>query len=246
VSLTVLAAAVLLAAPGYAFDEVYQQTFPLPSGAVFQLQNVNGSVNISSWERDEVEVYAVKTAQSDPRDLDRVQIEVQAQGEIVSVETRYPQDDGVEVYVEYHIRVPSHCELRRISTVNGFVRVFGVDGSGDFRTVNGSVEVFDSSGRFSAHTTNGNVRMALRGLEGNGPVALETVNGSVELGLPTDVGAELEVRSMNGDFRSELPVLVKDSVGPRGFRGRLGRGGGPVRIRTVNGPIRIVSLRGTV
>src|SRR5712691_5574806 len=99
VGLVVVAAAVLLAAPGYAFDEVFQQTYPLPSGAVFQLQNVNGSVNISSWEREEVEVYAVKTTQSDPRDLDRVHIEVRSQGDAVAVETRYPQDDGVEVYV---------------------------------------------------------------------------------------------------------------------------------------------------
>ena len=246
VGLVVLTAAVLLAAPGYAFDEVFQQTYPLPPGAVFQLQNVNGSVNVSAWEREEVEVYAIKTAQSDPRDLDRVQIEVQSQGDTVRVETRYPQDDAVAVYVEYHIRVPHRCELRRISTVNGFVRVFGVEGSGDLRTVNGNVDVFDSSGRFSARTTNGNVRIALHGLEGSGPLSLETVNGTVELGLPGDAGADLEVLSLNGDFRSELPVLVKNSVGARGFRGRLGRGGGPLRIHTVNGAIRIVSLRGTI
>jgi hypothetical protein len=245
-SLAILAATAVLAAPGYAFDNVFQQTYPLSAGAVFQLQNVNGSVNISAWERDQVEVYALKSTQGDPRDLDRVQIEVQSRGDTLAVDTRYPQDDGVEVYVEYHIRVPQHCELRRVSTVNGFVRVFGVEGSGDLRTVNGGVEVFDSAGRFSAHTTNGNLRLELRGMEGNGPVVLETVNGSVELGLPASAGADVEVRSLNGDFRSELPVLVKDSLDARGFRGRLGPGGSTLHIHTVNGAIRIVSLRGTV
>src|SRR5574341_416011 len=114
----ILAAAAVLAAPTWGFDEVFQQTYPLPSGGTFLLTNVNGAVQISGWDRNEVEVRAVKTALGAQSDLKRVRIEVAAAPNRVAVETRYPQDDGVEVYVEYRIRVPRRVHLERVATVN--------------------------------------------------------------------------------------------------------------------------------
>ena len=66
------------------------------------------------------------------------------------------------------------------------------------------------------------------------------------IALPPDTDAELDLRSLNGDFRSELPLTLQGSFGPREVRGRLGLGGGPLRIRTVNGGIRVVTMRPTV
>lgn len=246
VGLVVLAAAAILAAPCFAFDEVFQQTYPLTAGGSFQLQNVNGSVQVSGWERDEVEVHAVKSAKRNPGDLQRVRIEVEAKADSVAVETRYPHDNGIDVSVEYHVRVPHRVLLRRVGTVNGQVRISGVEATGELRSVNGDVEVADSAGRLSARTTNGNVRLELRRLDAGGPISVETVNGSVVLALPADAGAELDVRSVNGDFRSELPVTLQGSLGSREFHGRLGAGGDAIRIRTVNGGIRVVTLRPTV
>src|SRR3989442_15862663 len=70
-SLLVATGMAILAAPGFAVDEVFQQTYPLPEGGAFQLQNVNGSVQVSGWERDEVEVYALKSGLQGHRDLQR-------------------------------------------------------------------------------------------------------------------------------------------------------------------------------
>ncbi len=246
VGLVLIAAAAILAAPCYAFDEVFQQTYALPPGGSFQLQNVNGSVRVSGWERNQVEVRAVKSARRNPNDLARVRIEVEARADSVAVATRYAEDTGVDVTVEYEIHVPHRVRLDRVATVNGAVRVSGVEARGELRSVNGNVEVFDSSGRLSARTTNGNVRMELRQLESSGSMAVETVNGSVLLALPANAGAELDVRSVNGDFRSELPVNVQGSLDFRAFQGRLGPGGSLIRIRTVNGGIRVVTARSTV
>ncbi len=241
--LTVLVAAAVLAAPCFAFDEVFQQTYPLPAGGSFRLQNVNGSVHVSGWDREEVQVRAVKSARRNPRDLHRVQIEVQARPDSVAVETRYPSDDGVEVYVEYRIRLPRRVLLTHVATVNGTVHVSGVEARGEVRSVNGNVEVYDSSGRLNAHTTNGNVRLELRQMDPSGPLIAETVNGSIVLALPPDAGAELDVRSVNGDFHSELPLTLSGSIGSREFHGRLGAGGSSIRIRTVNGTIRVEMIR---
>jgi hypothetical protein len=242
-----LAAIAWICFPAFASNQTFEKTYPLSSGGSFLLENVNGSVQVDGWERDEVEVRAVKTASSDPRDLERVHIEVETEPGQVVVRTKYPRGAGVEVAVDYHIHVPNRVLLGSIETVNGSVTVRGVEGAGELRSVNGNVEVLDSSGRFSAKTTNGNLRLQFRHLLDGGPMNLETVNGSVVLGLPSDARANLKVLNMNGDFYSELPVTsTAGSPATRAFRGKLGSGGGEISVRTVNGGIRLLVERPAV
>jgi Putative adhesin len=237
----VLTAVLCLALPGFADVQVFEQTYPLASGGQFVLQNVNGSVRVEGWNRDEVEVRAVKTSESDARDLALVKIDVESHPGEVDVHTLYPDGEDAEVAVEYVVHVPYRVLLHSIGTVNGSVSVRGVHGAGELRSVNGNVEVLDSSGRFSAHTTNGNLHLELCSLTDGAPMDLETVNGSVTLGLPSNASADLSVRNMNGDVSSDVPVYSTAALpGAQVFHGRLGHGGGPISVRTVNGGIRLL------
>lgn len=247
----VLACAVLLAAsPAFAFTDIYERSFPLRSGGNFSITNVNGSVQVEAWDREEVHVRAVKESKSNPPDESRVRIEVAATGDAVEVATLYPKEDGLDVTVEYRVRVPARLLQAHVETVNGNVRVRGVEAAGDLRTVNGDVELLDGAGHLSARTTNGNIRLELGHLgspAGAGsPITAETINGSVVLELPANVNAGLEVLSMNGDFRSEVPVAVQSSNTVGELRGKLGRGGQLLRIRTVNGAVRIVTAKSAI
>ena len=232
-----------LALPAVAADEVLQRTLKIsPSGSLV-LFNINGPVEVEGWDRSEVDLYAVKSSNAHPEDLSRVQIDVQASADRITVRTEYPQDEGIEVTVSYRVRVPRHLHLEQLATVNGLVRVRGVEGAGELRTVNGNVELLDSSGQFSGKTTNGNVRFELRHVDSTGAMTMETVNGSVLLAVPLGAGFDVDARSMNGSFYSELPVAILGAEDPQGFRGRVGRGGATVRVRTVNGGIRVVTTR---
>jgi hypothetical protein len=64
--------------------------------------------------------------------------------------------------------------------------------------------------------------------------------------VPADTHADLETRCLNGNFFSELPVTFESTLKPREMHGKLGRGGAPIRLHTVNGGIRLVALRSTV
>jgi DUF4097 and DUF4098 domain-containing protein YvlB len=230
-----------LALPGFADVQVFEQTYPLASGGQFVLQNVNGSVRVEGWDRNEVEVRAVKTSESDPRDLALVKIDVESHPGEVDVHTLYPDGENAEVAVEYIVHVPYRVLLHSVRTVNGSVSVRGVQGAGELKSVNGNVEVLNSSGRFSAHTTNGNLHLELAGLTDGAPMDLETVNGSVTLGLPSNASADLSVRNMNGDVSSDIPVTSSVALpGAQVLHGRLGHGGGPISLRTVNGGIRLL------
>jgi hypothetical protein len=229
----------------FAYDETFHHVYPLPAGGSFVLENVNGSVQVEGWDRDEVEVSAVKTGTSEVREVQQVQIEVDSEPGQVAVHTRYPKGEGAEVAVEYHVHVPYRVLLGSVGTVNGSVTVRGVEGGGELRSVNGNIEVSNCSGRFSEKTTNGDIRLELRRLLEGGPMNLETVNGSVLIGLPAGAKADLKALSMNGDVYSELPTPhgARPSA-PHAFRTKLGTGGGEISVRTVNGGIRLLQSPG--
>lgn len=241
-----LALGTVWALPGLAISKEFNQTYPLQPGGSFELQNVNGAVEVQGWDRDEVEVHAVKTAKLKESDLGRVTIEVSAKPSSVAVATHYPQNEGVEVSVEYTIHVPHSARVEHIGTVNGTLRIAGVEDLEDVHSVNGNIEVYESGGGVHAHTTNGSLHLELAHICPLNGVAAETTNGSVYLAIPSDTQADLEARSMNGNFQSELPLSVESSQRPREVNGKLGRGGAPIRLHTVNGGIRVVALRSTI
>ncbi|HEY1424868.1 MAG TPA: DUF4097 family beta strand repeat-containing protein [Candidatus Acidoferrum sp.] len=234
------------AVPGWAISKEFNQSYPLQAGGTFELQNVNGTVEVQGWDRDVVEVHAVKTAKLRESDLERVSIEVNASDGNVAIATRYPQNEGVEVAVEYTIHVPHGAKVGHLGTVNGTLRIAGVDEVEELRTVNGNIEVYGADSTVRARTTNGNVRLELSHVHGVSGTIAETTNGSVLLALPADSQADLEARCLNGNFLSELPVEMQSSQKPREMHGRLGQGGVPIKLHTVNGGIRVVALRTTV
>src|SRR6266446_3749869 len=245
-SLLVLILTVVFAVPGFAITKEFNQTYPLQPGGSFELQNVNGTVEVEGWDRDTIEIRAVKTAKHRESDLELVSIDVDAKPSAVSVSTRYPQNEGVEVAVEYKVHVPHCAHVEHLGTVNGTLRVSGIEAVEDLRTVNGNIEVYEGGGSVHAHTTNGNVHLELLHVQDKNGAVAETTNGSVLLAVPADTQADLETRCLNGNFSSELPVAFESTLKPREMHGRLGRGGAPIRLHTVNGGIRLVALRSTV
>lgn len=225
-----------------AADQQWTKSFPLAARGSFSLVNVNGSADVRGWDRDFVEIRAVKSARN-PEDLQRVTIEAKATPGRVEIITHYPEEEGVDVGVEFHVRVPTHVTLERIITVNGNVDVAGVEGKAVLHTVNGNVNAFNCAGSFSARTTNGNIREELSRLDAD--AALETVNGTIIVALPKTAGAQVEAQSMNGEVRTELGLSMLSGYVPGKLTGKLGNGGPALRLYSVNGAIQIAQLKPT-
>jgi hypothetical protein len=245
-ALGVIFCAAVFATSCFGVTHEFTKTYPLRSDGSFELNNVNGTVRIEGWDKDEVEVHAVKTTPDKESLLDLVAIEVDARPDTLSISTRYPQEEGVEVAVDYVIHVPRHAQLSHINNINGTLRVVSSQAIGELHTVNGNIEVYEGSGNVRAHTTNGNVYLELKRAGDARGASADTTNGSVLLAIPADLPADLEARCMNGSFSSELPLVMKGAEQPRIIRGQLGRGGAPIHLGTVNGAIRVVALRSTV
>jgi DUF4097 and DUF4098 domain-containing protein YvlB len=230
--------------PAFAADttEAFDRTIPLSASARFSLTNVNGSIAVEGWDRDDVEIHAVKTATQSPADLGLVGINTDAEPGRISVSTAYPQGSDVEVRVDYTVHVPRHIVLEQLATVNGTVHVAGVEANGELRSVNGDIDVASSGGTLSAHTTNGGIHVELLRLASPSALSLATVNGSIALVLPRTTAASVDARSLNGNFHSDIPLTLLGAYSPHGIRGKLNGGGAPVQLRTVNGAIRVSIL----
>jgi hypothetical protein len=236
----------LVAPLSFGATQEIARTYPMRPDGTVELNNVNGTVRIEGWDRNEVEVRAVKTTPDKESLLDLVAIDIEAKPDALSISTRYPQEEGVEVAVDYVIHVPRHAQLNHVNNINGTLRVFSSESLGELHTVNGNIEVYESSGNLHAHTTNGNVYVELKHPGDARGATAETTNGSVLLAIPADLPADLEARCMNGRFSSDLPMVTKGADQPRTVHGRLGRGGTLIRLGTVNGTIHVVALRSTV
>ena len=83
--------ALLIAVPALAeVTQEFHRTVPLPANGRVSLANINGNVEITGWDRNEVQIDAIKTARDQQR-LDNARIEVETSSDSVEIRTRYPE-----------------------------------------------------------------------------------------------------------------------------------------------------------
>ena len=138
--------------------------------------------------------------------------------------------------VELLVQVPRGTKFSGW-TVNGTVEAQGLAGEVEAHTQNGAVRI-ETTGVARASTVNGPIRAKIGATSWSGTVALESVNGRLEVELPSDIGAELRADTVHGSVRVG-PKMDAARVEDNHVEGRLGKGGGELRLRTVNGPIEV-------
>lgn len=219
--------------------EEFHQTYPLDKTGEVSLENVNGSVHVTAWDRDEVKVDAVKRAKKREH-LEVVEIKVESSPDKIRIKTKYPdgKNNNNSTSVDYTLTVPRGSKLSKISTVNGGVEVGGVHGDVEASSVNGQVTARGLRGETGLSTVNGSVKATVT--EVRNPILLKTVNGSVTLALPEGVNADVSADALNGGISSELDLKVRKSfpVGQK-LEGKLGEGGPRIKLSTVNGSVHI-------
>ena len=240
----------LLYVPGLGDElrEEFHQTYPTSANGRVSLENVNGEVHIKVWDRNEVQVDAVKRAYKRER-LNEAKIEVSASADVIRISTRYPDYDqrfnGDEkgrynnpAIVEYSITVPRKNRLESIDLVNGSLDVDGVEGDVKASSVNGRLTARGLMGEAKLSTINGSLEAVFTRLDEAKPVSLGSVNGGVLLIIPSDVNALVRASTVHGTISNDFGLEVQhgEYVG-HDLYGQLGSGGSRIKVGNVNGQI---------
>lgn len=219
----VTAAALRTGAQAATLEERFEHTYPLAAGGTFTLGNVNGAVEVASWDRAGVRVTATKHVRAGSEErakelLKALEIRVTPGAGQVRVDTRYPQmsngfwswlaGGGTEASVAYHVDVPRQVRLK-LETVNGAVLVRGTEGQASLQTVNGRLRAEGVRGHLELETTNGAI--AVTG--GAGAVHASTTNGAIDVQLAVlPPGDRLQLETTNGAVTLRMPRGARASL----------------------------------
>ncbi len=247
--LTAAILALLIALPAHAeVTQEFHKTVPLSADGRVSLSNINGDVEITGWNKNEVQIDAVKTAPDQQR-LDEARIEVNGGGSSVKIETRYPSHhfaNNNPASVHYTLHVPQNARLDKIDLVNGALDVQRVSGEVSADLVNGKLRASDLAGTADLATVNGSVEATYTSLTNVRDIKLKSVNGSVNLLLPQSPNAEVSASTVNGSISTDFPLTVKGHWVGKNMSGTLGSGGVHIELDNVNGSIHVGPGRGSL
>lgn len=233
----------------------FEKTERFERGGTVSVKNVNGSIEIESWNRNEIEVRAeIQVKANRRRDaeefLDRVEILMDIGRSRATIEADYPRRSSgggffgwlfgkkIQVKVDYRILVPDRADLT-LRSVNGAITVDKVEGEASFSTTNGSIDARDLRGVVDAHTTNGHIDIELIDVDPHIDMSFRSTNGGIDIALPRDIRADLEVSTTNGRINTDFPVQIGGRYNRKRIRGEINGGGQLIEVRTVNGNIQI-------
>lgn len=243
--LCAFAATVLPARADYSEIETITETKPFSATGKLQLKNVNGSVEVRSWDRNEIKVECEKSART-AEELKLIQLTMDLTPARAAIEVKLPKRAGtwfgeseIRAAVKFVITVPATAELSEVRTINGAVKVTGVRGKVNAGSVNGRVSGDNLAGSIKLSTVNGGVDARLVSVASSDHLEFATVNGGVTVKLPSDIAATLNASTVNGGVDCDFPVEVSGRFTGRRVRGTINNGTAEIKATTVNGGVRI-------
>jgi len=193
------------------------------------ISNISGSVTVSGWSRDAVEVTGTLG-----RDVEKLIVE--RDGDNVLIKVEVPKNRGRGIASELHINVPTNSSLD-IGTVSADIEVTEVRGEQELRTVSGDVETEFTGAKTWAQSISGDIEVTGDGAVGE--VKVSTVSGDTTV---FQVSGEISAEAVSGDLFISDGSFSRAALGSVNgtilFHSGLGEDGSLV-VDTVNGAVEI-------
>ena len=204
------------------FTENFSFSYSLKPGGRVSIENLNGSVEVTGWDKDSIEITGAKYAATEDL-LRALKIDIQQSSDAIDIRTVRPSSVRGNYGARYRLRVPrrvaleriassnGHVEARdiegpaRIRTSNGGVRILNTKGSLEIETSNGSIDVNDHRGAITGHTSNARVNVDLTEPEQGTPIRLESSNGGISLKVRSFNRNSIRLSTSNASINLTLP-----------------------------------------
>jgi len=221
--------------PAAAQSKVFEQTVHLSPGGTLKLDASRGSVRLTGWDRDQVEVHArievdrSSDSSSARQAVDRTTVEVVSSGNSVSIRSNYDNalnwlcDFQGRPSIHYEIRAPKRVDLRlNIDRSNSIIKDFegrieleadrsvidAADLSGPMRMSidrGGDSSFRNFRGSFDVEADRTNIRIDLAKLDGSSRISID--RGDIDMSVSRSQGLDLDTSlSKRTSFDTTLPL----------------------------------------
>jgi DUF4097 and DUF4098 domain-containing protein YvlB len=246
----------IAAAAGIALaQEKVDQRRPASSTAQVSISNIAGSVTVSGWSRDEVQVTGTLGRGTEG-------LEITGDQDRLKIEVRLPRSNehGDVEGSDLTVHVPAKGRLS-VSTVSATIDLAEFDGDASLQSVSGTVRVKTAPDSLEATNVSGTIEVSADeplhdgefktvsgdievsgDLGSTGKFKFNTVSGSIVLRLPKSASADVTASSFSGrienDFGAE-PKRTNPHLPSTELSFTVGGGGARVSLSTLSGRIKI-------
>jgi DUF4097 and DUF4098 domain-containing protein YvlB len=229
----------------YSFKEPFTRTNSFSATGSVTLENINGDVDIRTWNKNEILIEGEKSAATE-KELKAIDLSMDVSESRAAIKVRLPKRAGgwfsgntIRASVRFTLTVPATAVLEKIATVNANVTVTSMRGATQVETVNGQIYARDLSGSARLKTVNGEIKARFASVAAGQEFRFTTVNGSIAVELPGDAGVALQASTVNGRVDCDFPLTLASSSGRQSLRGTIGDARAALEAETVNGSIHI-------
>ena len=214
----------------------------LPDGRPLVIEITIGNVRIEGWDKSDVEITVERRVPAAPQ-FERLPLSIAEvpPGVVVrALQTNHTTDPAFRSDVT--VRVPRSAIIERLVVLEGRISIEGFNGTINGTIRRGPIDARDISGTMRLETEIGSITVANATLSPNGLMRLRTFNGDVKLMLaqrPPD--ARILALALNGSIKSDIPLFLKESWGPRWGEATLGKGEPLISVDVVTGTVEIKS-----
>ncbi len=228
-----------------------------PGGKLEIAAGIPGNIRITGWQRGSVRMEAEKIVYY------RASEEVKALLQDCPIKVRYTQTSatvsipasvqpGAALEFNIDFRVPGEKTDLTIVMARGDFSIASVNGWVEVTTGHGSLDAKDMAGYFSASTQKGDIYAEMSGKRWRGlEFAALTRHGSVNLRLPLDYSASLQLETRNGKIVVDYPPRIADGEpepaaiitrkNSQLLKAAVGEGGAPIKLTSYSGDIKLSS-----
>jgi hypothetical protein len=240
---TLLTSALLSAAD----SKIIEKLLPLPPTGSVTIENHNGSIRVTTWDRPEIQIHARIVMSSDfgfqdasRRRFDETRVDIGSFGDSVRIQSKFPDWTilpGNNPEIHYTISAPRTARWT-IRDHNSKIEVIDLHAALSIFTHNSRIYVSGLAGALELDTHNGDAKVQFASLTASSTVGMH--NGEVELIMPANSRFNLHTSSHNGRVHSDFPISTR-SMGRRGtnMEGTVNGGGPDLRLSSHNGSFRL-------
>ena len=218
------------------------QTIPLPPGKPISIEITIGTIRIVGWDRADAEITIERRVPSKDQ-FTRLPVSVEDTPVRVTVRSLQIDNGTDPAYrADVSMRVPRTALIDRVQVLEGKITVEDFSGTLTADIRRGPIDGKNLAGTLRLEAGIGSVTLTNTRLSANGLLRLRAFNGDVRLSLaerPAD--ARVMALALNGHVKSDIPLRMKDTWGPRWGEATLGKGEPVISIDVVTGQVEIRS-----